>query len=252
MSDNVTPPVGDPNNSVTPPVAPVAPPVTPPVTQPAPPPVEDKGTKPEPYVADLGDPQLNYAVAHFVNGLGLRPDSPEIVELLKNGNDAYLRGHVAASGGDPSALEPFLLMANAGRGAITAAEEQKQEKLRGELEGYAGGAEKFTATIEFVKANSTPEQIEEFDKILNMGGIAAQALMTMFQSKMHADPNLSVQGRDAVTPQAGAAVPAASKQYNSRAEWRAAQRALIDQHGYRYETTPEGQALLASFNPQWQ
>ncbi|WKC56422.1 hypothetical protein [Stenotrophomonas phage c9-N] len=245
----------NPNPAPVTPAAPVAPtPAPAQVPTPAPEPTpsgDDKpGTKSEPYAADLGSTQLNYAVNHFVNGLKLRADSPEVQEFLRTGNDAYLKGHAAANGIDVATLEPFLLMANAGREEVIKAAEAKDAALLAEVEGYAGGKEAWASMAAFVSANSTPEQKDEFDRMLDMGGIHAQAAVALIQSKMHADPRVSAVGKDAVVPGAGAVVPAAVSQYETKAQWRAAQRDLIAKYGqHKYEATPEGQALMAAFNP---
>lgn len=226
------------------------------VVTPAPAPTpsgDDKpGTKAEPYTHQSGSNQLDYAVNHFVNGLNLRADSPEVQEFLRNGNDAYLRGHIAATGGDPAALEPFLLMASAGRQELVKAEEARIETLRTEVEGYAGGKEQWSAMAEFVKTNAPEEVRSALDEALDKGGVAAQMAVAFIQSKMHTNPDVTSQGRDAVVPTAGAQAPAGGKVYQSRAEWRADQRALIQKHGHAYESTPEGKALLAAFNPALQ
>ncbi|QWT56581.1 scaffold protein [Stenotrophomonas phage BUCT598] len=261
MTDNANPtpaPSAPAPAAPTPAPAPVAPAPTPTpdpaqVPTPAPEPTPSGDDKPgapsEPYTADLGSTQLNYAVNHFVNGLGLRADSPEVQEFLRSGNDAYLKGHAAAKGIDASALEPFLLMANAGREEVVKAAEAKEAALLAEVEGYAGGKEAWASMAAFVSQHSTPEQKDEFDRMLDQGGIHAQAAVALIQSRMHADPRVSSVGKDAA-PGAGAVVPAAVTQYSTRAEWRAAQRELISKYGqHKYESTPEGQALMAAYNP---
>lgn len=253
----VTPPAGAPPVApVAPPVAPVAPVApTPPAQVPAPAPTptpsgDDKTGKGEPYSADLGSTQLNYAVNHFVNKLNLRADSPEVQEFLRNGNDAYLRGHAAANGIDPATLEPFVLMATAGRDEVVKAAEAKDAALLAEVEGYAGGKESWAAMAQFVGQHSTDEQKAEFDRMLDLGGIAAQAAVALIQSRMHADPRVSAVGKDAVVPGAGATLPVAATAYETKAQWREAQRTLIAKHGqHKYESTPEGQALMAAFHP---
>lgn len=234
------------------PVAQVAPtePVTPtptPTPTPAPAPTEpvEKGT---PYSADTGSKQLNVALGFFVNHLGLSPDSPEVVEAQRTGNFEYLKGHAAQKGIDSALLDPYIALAEGGRAELEQGQEAKQAALAKELDGYAGGEEQRIATLNFVKENSTDDQLKEFDTILNQGGVGAQALMFFFQSKMHANPAVSVQGKDAVAPNASAQVPAQATQYADRNQWRAAQRDLINRFGITgYQATPEGKAHAAAF-----
>lgn len=204
--------------------------------------------KAAPYSADTGSKQLNVALGFFVNHLGLSPDSPEVVEAQRTGNFEYLKGHAAQKGIDSALLDPYIALAEGGRAELEQGKEAKQVALAKELDEYAGGTEQRVATLAFVKANSTEAQLAEFDDILNRGGIGAQALMYLFKSKMQADPSVSVQGKDAVVPNAGAQVPAQATQYASKEDWRAAQRALISKYGITgYQTTPEGKALAAAF-----
>ncbi|AHB12128.1 scaffold protein [Xylella phage Paz] len=218
---------------------------TPTPQTPAPPAKTEQAT---PYAADTGSKQLDVALGFFVNHLGLSPDSPEVVEAQRTGNFEYLKGHAAQKGIAPELLSPYIALAEGGREELTKGVEARQAELAKELDGYAGGTEQRVATLAFVKANSTDEQLAEFDEILNRGGIGAQALMMLFQSKMRADPNVSTQGKEAVVPNAGAQVPAQATQYPSREAWRAAQRDLINRFGLTgYQATPEGKAHAAAF-----
>ncbi|QOI69536.1 scaffold protein [Xanthomonas phage Xaa_vB_phi31] len=244
MTEQVTP-TPAPVTPVTPAPAPAPTPEPTPTPTPASTPVEDKGT---PYSADTGSRQLDVALGFFVNHLGLSPDSPEVVEAQRTGNFEYLKGHAAQKGIAAELLDPYIALAEGGRNELEKGIEAKQAELAKELDGYAGGTEQRVATLAFVKANSTDEQLAEFDTILNRGGIGAQALMMLFQSKMQADPSVSTQGKDAVVPNAGAQAPVQATSYASKDAWRAAQRDLINRFGLTgYQNTPEGKALAAAF-----
>lgn len=202
------------------------------------------------YVHSSNSPQLNHAVNHFVNNLKLSVDSPEVQEFLKNGNVDYLKGHVAANKGDLAALEPFIALGTAGRGEIEAAGKAAFEAIEKQVHGFAGGKEQWQSISTFIQANSTEEEMDAFDKVLDAGGPAARMLIEGFKARLAADPNTVAVGKEATSPAAAAQEPAGAKSYGSRAEWRAAQRALIAQHGFgKYESTPEGKALMAAFHP---
>lgn len=233
-------PAGTPDPAPTPAPAPAPAPSPSPATPEAP------AAQEQPYVPDTGSKQLDVALGFFVKSLGLSPESPEIQELRRTGNVEYLKGAAAQKGMDSALLEPYLALASGGLGELEASSKERDEKLRAEIAGYAGGEEKMKSTLDFVKANSTPEQLEEFDELLQRGGVAAQALMQFFQSRMSADPNTTVQGRDAVAPNAAAA-PTSTTGYADRAAWRAAQHQLMQRHGAGYANTPEGQAWAAAF-----
>ena len=235
----------------TPPVAPVTQPVTPPAAPVAPAapaaPVDTAAPTTPAYEPDTGSRQLDVALRYFVSELGLRPESPEIQELLRTGNVNYVSG-AAALAGKADALAPFLELAKGGFDEVKGAHEKRNTELRGELEGYAGGKENLDKALAFVKSGSTPEQLEQFDKALEMGGLVGRAVVEMFVRQMNTNPDTTVVGQSATTPNPGATPPESPRQFQSRDEWRAAQRKLIDQHGLaNYANTPEGKQLLAAF-----
>ncbi|QVR48650.1 scaffold protein [Stenotrophomonas phage BUCT609] len=227
----------------------VTPPAQVPANEPAKVPSGDDKTRTS-YTHDSGSSQLNHAVNHFVNNLGLSVESPEIQEFLKNGNVDYLKGYVASNKGDLASLDPFIALATAGRGELEAASKAAYEALEKQVHEYAGGKEQWESISTFIKANSTDEEMDAFDKVLDAGGPAARMLIEGFKARLAADPNTSTVGKEATVPGVAATEPAGVKQYSSKAEWRAAQRALIAQHGFaNYENTPEGKALMAAFHP---
>lgn len=206
--------------------------------------------KPVTYSHDSKSPQLNHAVNHFVNGLGLSYESPEVQEFLRNGNVDYLKGHVVSKGGDVASIEPFIALGIAGRTELTASAEAAEKALLAEVQGYAGGEAEWKGIAEYIKANATEEEMDAFDAILDKGGPGARMLVEGFKARMQYDPNVTKVGKDAVSPNAAATAADGPKQYTTKAEWRAAQRALISQHGYgKYENTPEGRALMAAYHP---
>lgn len=227
-----------------PPVAPVTPPAAPAV------PVEAPATpvnEPAPYEPATGSRQLDVALRHFVSELGLSPDSAEIQELLRTGNVRYIEG-AASLQGKLDQLAPFLELANGGYSEVAEGKEKKDAELRTELEGFAGSKETFDAAIEFVKKGSTPEQLAEFSKALDMGGLVGRAMVEMFVRQMQGSPDVTVAGASAVSAAPGAAPPSMPAAYTDAASWRVAQRGLIAKYGLQqYATTPEGVALMAAF-----
>ncbi|UDL16955.1 hypothetical protein [Stenotrophomonas phage TS-10] len=203
--------------------------------------------KADAFKADTGSQQLDVALGFFVNHLGLSAESPEVLEFQRTGNVDYLKGHAAQKGIAAELLEPYLALGIGGRSELTKAAEAKQAELRTELEGYSGGAEKFQQTLDFVKATADEATIDKFDAILDQGGVGAEALLFFIQHKMHQHAGTSVQGKDAVQPNAAAHAPVQATTYPDRASWRRAQGELISRFGSEYQNTPEGKALLAAF-----
>ena len=148
---------------------------------------------------DYGDNGLNIAADYFVNTVGLSLDSRELVEAAK-GNFALLEAKLEVLGDKAKGSAPVLALAKESVQRMAAAETARHKETVAKVHEAVGGEANWKAVQQHARANLPAEQLKQASEALSSGGLQAVAMARYLLSMATSNPNVTVQGQQATTP----------------------------------------------------
>lgn len=216
------------------PAAPATPPATPPAAPAEPAATVDTATGVITY-EPTGDIALDLSL-EFFGKLGLGFDSPELQEAGK-GNFKYLEAKLAEMGDKAKGFEKFVELAREAHGRLKANEQTAYEQRKATVYEAVGGEENWKKIQEHVKANATPEELNEVKEAIAQGGIVARAVATLLHNQYFKTPGVTVDPADPTTRQS---TPPAGGNVLTKAGYLQELNVLVARYGsHRLDGTQE-------------
>lgn len=186
------------------------------------PPAQAPATSAPAELPDYGDNGLNIAADYFVNTLGLDINGRELSEAAK-GNFHLLEAKIEVLGEKAKGAGPILALAKESVSRIAAAADAKHKETVTKVHEAVGGEANWKAVQHYARTNLPAEDLKQASDALTAGGLVAVAMARHLLGLASANPNVSVQGQPATSPEAVAeslqgVTPLTREQY--RAEYR--------------------------------
>lgn len=186
-----------------------------------------------------GDPGLDVAL-DFVGARGFAPEHPAMLAATK-GDFGPLKEALKALGDKAKGWEKHVALAEKSHADEKAKGATKVAADQEAINKVVGGQEEWNKIADWARTNGEPAEKAQINAALKAGGIAAKAMAAYLQANYLKSPGTTVKPAAVVQPGVVPTVTATGPM--TAAEYATQTQALRAKMGYKFESSPEYQAL---------